>query len=61
VAWVARAKLWIAAGTSGSDVSSDGGRTWNQFDATPLNAISFSSSADGWAVGPGGRIVRWRP
>jgi photosystem II stability/assembly factor-like uncharacterized protein len=50
-------KLWIATGTSGSDVSRDGGENWKQFDAGNYNAMSFAGDA-GWAVGPKGAIAR---
>lgn len=61
VVFVAARKLWIAAGTSGSDVSSDGGKTWNVFDAGAYNAISFAPTGVGWAVGPAGRVAKFRP
>jgi photosystem II stability/assembly factor-like uncharacterized protein len=57
VAYLADRKLWIAAGTSGADVSTDGGRNWKQFDTGNYNAISFASGKAGWAVGPRGRIA----
>jgi len=58
VAFVPRHKLWIAVGTSGSDVSRDGGRGWTRFDSGAYNAISVSGNEAVWAVGPGGRIAR---
>jgi photosystem II stability/assembly factor-like uncharacterized protein len=48
-------KMWLATGTSGSDVSVDGGRTWKPLGETGYNAMSFAGSV-GWAVGPGGLI-----
>ena len=57
VAFVAKGKLWIVTGTSGSDISSDGGKTWKQFDPTGYNALSFLPGGAGWAVGPQGRIA----
>jgi len=57
VAYLADRQAWIAAGTSGSDISTDGGHTWRNFDAGNFNAVSFVSSAAGWAVGPRGRIA----
>lgn len=60
VAFLDDRKMWIATGTSGSDVSLDGGKTWKQFDTASYNAMSFAGGA-GWAVGPGGVIARWRP
>jgi len=59
VAYIAPAKMWIATGTSGSDVSADGGRTWKNFDRGAYNALSFSGET-GWAVGPKGAIARFR-
>ena len=61
VAWLSGRKLWIATGTSGSDVSSDGGKTWSLFDSGAYNAMSFAPSGEGWAVGPQGRIARFTP
>ena len=61
VAWLSGRKLWIVTGTSGSDVSSDGGKTWSLFDSGAYNAMSFAASGEGWAVGPQGRIARFAP
>jgi photosystem II stability/assembly factor-like uncharacterized protein len=58
VAFVPDKKMWVAAGTTGSDVSYDDGRTWKLFDNGAFNALSFVSSRTGWAVGPNGRIAR---
>jgi hypothetical protein len=49
---------WLAVGTSGSDVSSDGGKTWKKFSDAPYNAMSFTAGT-GWAVGPNGAIARF--
>ena len=57
VAYLADRKIWIAVGTSGADISTDGGQSWRQFDTGNYNAVSFASSKAGWAVGPRGRIV----
>jgi len=61
VAWLADRKAWIATGTSGSDISTDGGNSWHTFDSGNFNALSFHASG-GWAVGPGGRVAvfRWK-
>jgi len=61
VAYLPDRKMWIAVGASGSDVSADGGKTWKPFDSAAYNAISFVSPVAGWAVGPRGRIARFRP
>lgn len=60
VEYLADRKMWIATGTSGSDVSTDDGQNWKQFDTGAYNALSFVSSAAGWAVGPKGVIARFR-
>lgn len=56
IAYLDAKKMWIAVGTSGSDVSLDGGHTWMPFDKAGYNAVSFVGSA-GWAVGPMGAIA----
>lgn len=53
VAWDADAKAWIAAGTNGSDVSYDDGKTWAALDHGNWNALSLP-----WVVGPDGRIAK---
>ena len=53
VAWDADAKAWIAAGTNGSDISYDDGKTWAPLDNGNWNALSLP-----WIVGPHGRIAR---
>lgn len=60
VAWLPARNLWIVTGTSGSDVSSDGGATWKLFDSGSFNAMSFAPSGEGWAVGAQGRIARFQ-
>jgi photosystem II stability/assembly factor-like uncharacterized protein len=57
VAWLADRKIWLATGTSGSDISTDGGKTWKQFDSGSYNALGVISSQATWAVGPKGRIA----
>jgi photosystem II stability/assembly factor-like uncharacterized protein len=59
VSYLPDSKLWIAVGTSGADVSNDGGQNWKQFDTANYNAVSFGSGKAGWAVGPGGRIAKF--
>ena len=61
VAWLPGRKLWIATGTSGSDVSGADGKTWKPFDSGAYHAMSFVPSGEGWAVGPQGRIARFQP
>ena len=59
VAYVSARRVWIAVGTSGSDMSSDGGRSWRSFDSGRFNALAVFRDAV-WAVGPDGRIARLR-
>ncbi|HLH18831.1 MAG TPA: hypothetical protein VKX45_16550 [Bryobacteraceae bacterium] len=62
VAYVAARKAWIAVGSSGSDVSYDGGQSWKPFDTAPYNSVAFAPDGSGWAVGPKGGVARleWR-
>ena len=51
----------IACGPSGSDYSSDGGRTWAAIEGGGFHALSFvATSPIGYAVGEAGRIARWQ-
>lgn len=67
VAYLEDAKLWIAIGPTGSDVSSDDGQSWKPFGTAAYNAMSFAGSSagasagssTGWAVGPAGAIGRY--
>lgn len=53
-------RMLVTVGTSGTDYSIDAGESWVAADTLPLNAAAFVSPRAGWAVGPRGRIVRWR-
>ena len=53
VQWSEPLKLWITAGTNGSDISRDDGRTWQPLDNGNWNALSLP-----FIVGPKGRIAR---
>jgi photosystem II stability/assembly factor-like uncharacterized protein len=57
VAWAK--DRWIAVGTSGSNSSQDDGATWKSRDHKNYNSVAFSSTGEGWAVGPGGRIAKF--
>ena len=64
VSYVRLGSRWdlIASGPSGSDYSSDNGRTWSPISETGFHALSFlPTSAVGLAVGDGGRISKWAP
>lgn len=53
VAWNTTDGTWISAGPNGSDVSRDGGKTWQPLDHGNWNSLSLP-----FAVGPDGRIAR---
>ncbi len=55
VAWAK--DRWVAVGTSGSHVSLDNGATWKLLDGENYNSVGFTSTGEGWAVGPKGRIA----
>ena len=55
VAWAK--DRWVAVGTSGSNVSLDDGATWKLLDRANYNSVGFTSTGEGWAVGPKGRIA----
>jgi photosystem II stability/assembly factor-like uncharacterized protein len=55
VAWAG--DRWFAVGTSGSDESRDDGQTWKPLDSGNYNSVAFTTTGEGWAVGPHGRIA----
>jgi photosystem II stability/assembly factor-like uncharacterized protein len=50
---------WVVVGPSGSDISQDDGATWTALDHESYNSVGFSSTGEGWAVGPKGRIAKF--
>jgi photosystem II stability/assembly factor-like uncharacterized protein len=50
----------VAVGPKGLDYSADGGASWTRVDTLAYWSVGFASSRVGWAVGPGGRIVKLR-
>jgi photosystem II stability/assembly factor-like uncharacterized protein len=57
VAWAK--DRWVAVGTSGSHFSTDNGTSWKPLDREKYNSVGFTSSGEGWAAGPKGRIARF--
>ncbi len=53
VQWFGPINAWITAGTNGSDISRDDGKTWQPLDNGNWNALSLP-----FVVGPNGRIAR---
>jgi photosystem II stability/assembly factor-like uncharacterized protein len=49
---------WVVVGTRGSDFSLDDGATWKPLDRANYNSVAFTSTGEGWAVGPKGRLAR---
>lgn len=50
---------WVAVGTSGSNFSQDDGATWKPLDHENYNSVGFTSTGEGWAVGPRGRVAKF--
>ncbi|HEU4643223.1 MAG TPA: hypothetical protein VFS44_12285 [Gemmatimonadaceae bacterium] len=48
----------VAVGPGGMDLSTDDGGHWARLDTLAYWSVGFASPAAGWAVGPGGRIVK---
>ncbi|HEX8336458.1 MAG TPA: hypothetical protein VF621_06990 [Pyrinomonadaceae bacterium] len=54
-----RGRKLIAVGPSGSDYSTNGGRTWKPLGAEGFHALSVTPAGDAaWAVGENGRVAR---
>ena len=53
-------RLIVAAGPTGSDLSSDGGETWTPLGKMGFHAVGFAGPIDGgWGVGDDGTIARY--
>lgn len=48
----------IAVGTNGTDLSSDGGKTWKKIGNEDLNAVAAKGKNAVWAVGPKGMVAK---
>lgn len=51
-------KTIIAVGTNGTDLTTDGGKTWKKIGSEDLNAVAARGKNTVWAVGPKGSVVR---
>lgn len=49
--------IYISTGTTGTDITYDGGRTWELLDSTGYNAIAFQEDGRGIAVGSYGQVA----
>jgi photosystem II stability/assembly factor-like uncharacterized protein len=53
-------KTILAVGASGSDISTDGGRTWKNLDRENYNAVQAKGKNSIWAVGAGGLVAKFK-
>jgi photosystem II stability/assembly factor-like uncharacterized protein len=60
VAYVPGTSTVVAVGLAGTARSDDGGERWTMVDTVGYNGVSFAARDQGWAVGPQGRMARWR-
>lgn len=58
VAYVDKNTL-IAVGSSGSDISTDGGKTWTNLDKANYNAVQAKGKNAVWAAGAGGLVSKF--
>jgi photosystem II stability/assembly factor-like uncharacterized protein len=49
----------IAVGPTGTDISMDGGESWQRLGSAGFDAVGFAGSHSGWAVGEEGSIARF--
>ena len=54
-----RGPLLMAVGPSGSDYSTDNGKSWTALGTEGFHAVSFAGPDGGWAVGEGGRVAKF--
>lgn len=50
----------LAVGSSGSDISSDGGKSWRNIDKFSYNAVQAKGKRAIWAVGDKGMVARMK-
>lgn len=53
--------ILIAVGSTGSDLSRDGGRTWSNLDKNNYNAVAAAGKNAIWAVGANGLVAKLSP
>ncbi len=51
-------KTIVAVGSSGSDISMDGGKSWKNIDTLNYNAVQAKGPKAVWAVGPQGFVAK---
>ena len=53
-------KTIIAVGSSGSDISNDGGKTWKNLDRENYNSVQSKGRNAIWTVGANGIIAKYQ-
>ena len=53
-------KTIVVVGSSGSDISSDGGKTWKNIDKASYNAVQARGKNVVWAVGDKGMVAKMK-
>ncbi|MFJ9848187.1 WD40/YVTN/BNR-like repeat-containing protein [Streptomyces sp. NPDC101150] len=62
VAWLPGSRhTALAVGPSGSDITSDGGRTWSTIDTGSYDTVDCARDGACWAAGEKGRVARLEP
>lgn len=51
-------KTLVAVGTNGTDLSTDGGKTWTKIGNEDLNSVAAKGKRAVWAVGSNGLVVK---
>lgn len=59
-AYIANTGHVIAVGLAGTALSLDEGESWTMVDSIPYNSVRFAAADAGFAVGPRGRVARWK-
>ena len=59
VAFIPETDFAMCTGTTGTDISFDKGRNWENVDQTPFNSLSWSPTGkSGWIVGNEGKMAK---
>ncbi|WP_405622150.1 WD40/YVTN/BNR-like repeat-containing protein [Streptomyces sp. NBC_00076] len=59
VAWLPHSRTAaLAVGPTGTDLTTDGGRTWRTFDTGSYDTVDCASDLGCWAAGEKGRVAR---
>ncbi|MFG2141221.1 WD40/YVTN/BNR-like repeat-containing protein [Streptomyces sp. NPDC048650] len=62
VAWLPHTRYAaLAVGPTGSDLTTDGGRTWRPVGTGSYDTVDCAPDLGCWAAGEQGRVARWEP